>query len=70
MFVASKEEGDGVTLAPLDLLNKMRILFTFKWKQDGGFFGLSGFCGLYYKTITIVNDDRKWRHNLKHHLQS
>jgi hypothetical protein len=19
--------------------------------------------GLYYKTITIVNDDRKWRHN-------
>ncbi len=34
------------------------------------FFGLSGFCGLYYKTITIVNDDRKWCHNLKHHLQS
>ncbi len=26
--------------------------------------------GLYYKTIMIVNDDRKWRHNLEHHLWS
>jgi hypothetical protein len=26
--------------------------------------------GLYYKTITIINDDHKLRHNLEHHLGS
>ncbi len=27
-------------------------------------------CGLYHKTITIINDDHKLRHNLEHHLWS
>ncbi len=32
--------------------------------------GLAARSGLYYKTIMIINDDYKWRHNLECHLQS
>ncbi len=44
--------------------------WTKKYLGEGKGGKLGEPCGLYYKTITIVNDDCKWRHNLEHHLWS